>query len=984
VDAAPGAIAEMIGKVETFGGDVVELGPGGLVAAFGLEAVEDAPVRAALAALAILKASERVKGDDRVAPRVSIVVHVARVLVSRHQGTATIDLEGKRTAWATIDALTAHDERDTIVVSEAAATFLERRFELVAADAGGADAVRFRRLVRRERTGFGLGGRPLTPFVGREGELRLVTDRLAGAERGQGQVVGIVGEPGAGKSRFAYEVTGVDATRDWRVLGCGGASYASTTPLLPIAHLLGRYFAIEDADGPSVIREKVTATLPSRHEELQSCLTPLLSLLDVPVDDPAWKHLDPAQRRRRIQDAIKRLLLVESRIQPLLLIVEDLHWIDGETQAVLDELVESLPTTRVLLLVTYRNEYQHGWGSKTYYSQLRLDALPPERAIDLLDALLGDDPGLEPLTRLLVHRGNPFFIEETARALVETGALVGERGAYRLSRPIQAIEVPPTVQAILAARIERLPAGDRRLLQTASVIGKDVPVALLHAVSDAGEDELQAALARLRAAEFLYETRLAPDAEYTFKHALTQEVTYDTLLADRRADLHARIVDAVERASGDRPGEHVERLAYHAERGALWDKAATYLHQAAVKDSARSANREAVSHLEGALVALGHRPESRETLELAVDLRLDLQNALYPLGELARIVARLREAEALARTLGDERRLAQVSVHMCHTLVLDGRPTEALSFGQSARALAESLGDRPLQVMGSLYLGEAHVVAGDHRRAEDRLLDVLRLLEGDLSREWLGMTGFPGVMARSYLAMIFADRGVFPRGIEHGQEGIRLAEALDHPYSLAAMCWALAYLHITRGDFGAAVPLLERGLTVSRDWDLSLSVARHTGSLGYAYTVSGRTAEGLSLLEQALAAFDAMGNRSARCVFLVYLGEAQALAGRLDDALESAVSALTLARDGGQRGYEAGALRLLGEVTGRRDSPQDAEAHYRDALALAEELGMRPLAAHCHLGLGKQARERLATALAMYREMDMPFWRERAETAMKC
>ena len=554
----------------------------------------------------------------------------------------------------------------------------------------------------------------------------------------------------------------------------------------------------------------------------------MLALLDVPVEDAQWQALDPAQRRQRTLDAVKHLLLRESQGQPLLVVFEDLHWIDAETQALLDGLVESLPTARLLLLVNYRPEYQHGWGSKTYYSQLRLDALPPESAGELLSALLGDDPALEPLKRLLVRRGNPFFIEESIRTLVETGALTGERGAYRLTRPIQAIEVPATVQVILAARIDRLPAEDKQLLQTASVIGKDVPFVLLHAVAEAAEDAVQRGLTHLQAAEFLYETRLFPDPEYTFKHALTHEVTYGTLLQDRRKALHARIVGAIERSYPDRLTEHVERLAHHAVRGEMWEQAVTYLRQAGAKALARSANREAVGCFEQALTALQHLPETRETLEQAIDLRFDLRTALFPLGEFERIFGCLREAEGLARTLDDQRRLGQMSVYMCHNLWMTGHPTEALAFGQNAQAIAESLGDVPLQVTGNLYLGVACLGTGDYRRAEDLLLKVLQLLEGDLSRERFGLAGFPAVMARGYLTWVFADRGKFKEGIAHGQEGIRLAEALDHPYSLAFACWSLAYLQIIRGELSHAVRLLERGLALSREWNLTFfSVSQH-------------------------------------------------------------------------------------------------------------------------------------------------------------
>jgi hypothetical protein len=285
-----------------------------------MEALEDAPVRAALAALAILKATQRVQSDT-AGPHVRLVLHVAPVLMSRSDGTWTIDLESKRHARRVMEPLVDGAQIDAIVVSEAASPFLERRFELTPSASSDAGGVPSRRLTRREHTGFGLGGRPLSRFVGRHGEFGFVTDRVAAAGRGQGQVIGIVGEPGVGKSRFVYELTQIGAMRDWRVLHCGGASHETTTPLLPISELLRRYFAIEDADAAESIHAKVSETLLSRHEALTASLTPLLSLLDVAVDDPAWSNLEPSQQRRRIQDAVKELLRSESRIQPLMVIL---------------------------------------------------------------------------------------------------------------------------------------------------------------------------------------------------------------------------------------------------------------------------------------------------------------------------------------------------------------------------------------------------------------------------------------------------------------------------------------------------------------------------------------------------------------------------------------------------------------------------------------------------------------------------------------
>ena len=978
---------ELITKIETFGGDVVELGPSAVVAAFGMEALEDAPVRAALAALAILKASERAR-SDAAGPHVTIVLHVAHVLVSPSDGTWTIDLESKRAARTAMEALVDGTQIDAIVVSEAASPFLERRFELTPTASSEAGGVPFRRLARREHTGFGLGGRPLSRFVGRDNELQLVTERVAAAARGQGQVIGIVGEPGVGKSRFLYELTQIGAMRDWRVLRCGGVSHGTTTPLLPVGELLRRYFAIEDADATESIYAKVSETLLSRHEALRALLTPLLSLLDVAVDDPAWSNLDPSQQRRQIQDAVKELLRNESRIQPLLVIVEDLHWIDPATQALLDGLIESLPTARLLLLVDYRPEYQHRWGSKTYYSQLRLGALPPENTSELLHALVGDDPGLEPLTRQLVKRGNPFFIEESIRTLVETGALRGTRGTYQLNRPIEAIEIPATVHLILAARIERLAAADKQLLQTASVIGKDVSFALLHAVTNDGEEDLQRGLARLSSAEFLYETRLPPDLEYTFKHALTHEVTYGTLLEDRRMDLHRRIVGAIEHVYPDRLTEHAERLAHHAVQGEMWEKAVAYLRQAGIKALARSStNREAALRFEQALAALGHRPESRETLELAIDLRLDLKASILVFGEFARVLEYLREAERLAMTLDDSRRLCQLSVHMCQTLVLAGNPTEALAFGRKAQALVESVGDVALDVAASLYLGSACLWTAEFREAEGLLLKVLKVLDGDLSRQRFAHTGFPAVTARSYLILMCADVGRFDDGIAHSDEGIRVAEAVDHPYFRLAVTVYLAQLLVARGEFRQALSLLERAAPLVPERTL-FSFA-YAGNLGYASAFSGRPAEGIPVLEGAVRALETMGHTVGLSVHVVYLGEAYVLSDRLDDALAAAERALTVARDHGHRNAEVKALRLLGDIAVRRDSTEHAERHYLDALALAEELGMRPLVARCHDGLGRlfehtgkreEARGYLATATTMYREMEMTYWLEDAAT----
>jgi class 3 adenylate cyclase/tetratricopeptide (TPR) repeat protein len=835
--------------------------------------------------------------------------------------------------------------------------------------------------------------RGLTPLVGRQIELAALAQALERAGAGYGQVVATVGEAGVGKSRLLYEFVYSHRSQGWRVLEAPSVSYGKATPYFPVVELLKRYVPVEDRDEPQTVQANVTRRLLTLDEALQETIPALLWLLDTLPPDSPFLTLDPPQRRQRTLAALKRLLLRESQRQPLLVVFEDLHWIDAETQALLDHLVDSLPTAHMLLLVNYRPDYQHGWGSKTYYTQLRLDPLPPESADELLQALLGDDLSLVPLTPLLIERteGNPFFLEESVRTLVETGVLGGEPGAYHLDAPLDRLQVPATVQAVLAARIDRLPSEEKRLLQTAAVIGTDVPLPLLQTIADRPEDTLHRGLLRLQAAEFLYETRLFPEHEYTFKHALTHEVAYGSLLQERRQALHARIVEALEELAGDRLSEQVERLAQHALRGEVWDKALAYCRHAGEKALARSAYREAVGYFEQALSALAHLPEQRDTIEQAIDLRLVLRTALRPLGEFGRILVLLREAESLAEALDDSRQLGQVSRFLTNHFRLMGAYDQAIAAGQRALVLAS--GDGLPHALANQELGYVYRDKGNYWQAIDCFGQTVSALDGARRRERFGQLFLPAVISRAFLAVCHAELGAFPEGRALGDEGLRIAEAVNHPASLMIASWGLGLLSLRQGDLPRALPRLERAAGLCQDADIPAYFPVMAEALGAAYTLAGRVADAVPLLTRALEQTMAMGivGNQTRCSHS--LGEAQMLAGRLEEAHSLAERTLTLAREYQERSHQAYALRLLGEITARRDplEHEQAEAHYQQALALANELGMRPLQAHCHLGLGtlyaklyqrEQARAELDTAIELYRAMDMTFWLPQAEAAL--
>ena len=721
-------LERMIEAVHRYEGTVNQVMGDGIMALFGAPiAHEDHAVRACYAALrmqeTVTRYGDEVQRSHGVPVQSRVGLHSGEVVVRAIDSSLHMDY----TAVGQTTHLAARMEQmakpgsvlttgETLRLAEG---FVQVKALGPVAVKGLADPVEVFELVGASSTRTRLqafAARGLTRFVGRQAEFEALRQALEHAGTSHGQVVSVIGEPGVGKTRLAYEFIRSHHTHDWLVLASSSVSYGKATAYLPVRDLLKAYFQLDDRDDGRKMREKLTGKLLTLDATLGPTLPAFLALLDVPVEDRHWQALDPTQRRQRTLEAIKHLLLRESQVQPLLLVFENLHWIDAETQAILDRLIDSLPTARLLLLVNYRPEYQHGWGSKTYYTQLRLDPLPPTNAEELLQALLGDAPSLAPLKRLVIERteGNPFFLEESVRALVETRVLVGERGAYRPLQSLDRLQVPATVQAVLAARIDRLPPEEKRLLQTASVIGTEVPFALLQAIVELSEEELRRGLGHLQAAEFLYETSLFPELEYTFKHALTHEVAYGGLLQERRRALHAGIVAASERLYADRLTEQAERLAQHAFRGEVWDKAVAYCRQAGAKAFARSAQREAVACFEQALAALTHLPESRATQEQSIDLRFDLRGALFELGEIRQVLA-LREAATLAEALDDQPRLGRASAYMCRYLREVGDPDGAVASGQHALAVAETLGDFTLQVMARHYLGIAYHTLGDHR-----------------------------------------------------------------------------------------------------------------------------------------------------------------------------------------------------------------------------------------------------------------------------
>jgi predicted ATPase len=567
--------------------------------------------------------------------------------------------------------------------------------------------------------------RGLTKFVGRDTEIEALNQARERAESGHGQIVAAVGEAGVGKSRLVYEFIQSHRTQGWLVLESASVSYGKATPYFPVIDLLKRYVHVEEGDEPRTIRAKVTGQILTLDEALQETIPALLSLLDALPDDSPFLQLDPPQRRQRTLDGLKRILLRESLVQPLLLVFEDLHWIDSEAQALLDSLIESLPTAHLLLLVNYRPEYRHGWGSKTYYTQLRLDPLQPESADAFLEALLGNDPSLEPLKKLLIDRteGNPFFLEENVRTLIETEVVVGESGAYRLAQEIPTIHVPPTVQAILAARIDRLQQEEKRLLQMAAVIWTEVPFTLLQTITELSEEALYRALAHLQAAEFLYETRLFPERVYTFKHALTQNVAYQSLLTSTRQHYHQRIAQVLEERFPDTVETQPELLAHHYTEAGLSEQAVGYWQQAGENAVQRSANVEAIAHLTKGLELLTTLPDAIERARQELLLQLALGDTVtatkgYAASEVEHAYTRAR---VLCQQVGDTLQLLPVLSGLRRFYHVRWEFQTAKELAEQYLALAQRQHDAALLLEGHLALGLTLLFLGEGGSARTHL-----------------------------------------------------------------------------------------------------------------------------------------------------------------------------------------------------------------------------------------------------------------------
>jgi len=646
------ALKLMMDAAHRYDGYIVQSTGDGIFAIFGAPvAREDHPQRALYAALRMQEDLEHYADQlrERGQPPLSVRVGIngGEVVVRSIQtGDADAEYTPIGHSMSLASRLQTLAAPGSVVIGESVRKFVEGYFQLKALGAsrikGVSEPVNVYEVTglgplrtRLQRT-VGRG----TKFVGREREMEALKHAAEQAKGGHGQIAAAMAEPGVGKSRLFYEFKAISQS-GWMVLEAISVSYGKASAYLPVIDLLRTYFRIVNEDDERTRREKVNGKVLTLDRGLEDTLPYLLSLLGIVEGDDPLTQMDGQIKKRRTLEAIKRIILRESLNQPLMVIFEDLHWIDGETQALLNLLAEAIANARILLLVNYRPEYRHEWGNRTHYTQLRLDPLGTESAVEMLPALLGTSPapatqspgahrerssgdlqiagrvrapnGLEELKRLIIEctEGNPFFMEETVQVLLDEGALV-RNGGTRLTRPISELKIPPTVQGILAARIDRLPRDAKDLLQTLSVVGREFPLSLIRAVLLKSDEELNRTLNELQLGEFIYEQPAVGDSEFIFKHALTQEVSYNSVLQEWRKQLHEGIGAALEKLYTSSIDDHLDELAHHYSKSNNPAKALEYHQRAGRQAVQRSAYSEAMRNFTAALEFLQRLPQTAE------------------------------------------------------------------------------------------------------------------------------------------------------------------------------------------------------------------------------------------------------------------------------------------------------------------------------------------------------------------------------------
>jgi class 3 adenylate cyclase/predicted ATPase len=812
------------------------------------------------------------------------------------------------------------------------------------------------------RTHFQLSTRRgLTKFVGRNEELAQLKRALEMARRGRGQIAAIVAEAGTGKSRLVHEFKAT-IPAGCKLLEAYSVSHGKASAWLPVLELLRGYFGVMDADDAATRREKIRAVLAALDASLADALPYLWNLLSIQEEPDPLAQMDAQIKRQRTLEALKRIVLRESLDQPVVVIFEDLHWIDSETQMLLDLMADSIANARVLMLVNYRPEYRHEWGNKSYYSQIRLEALNEQSAETMLHSLLsmplarsvaGEGKGegavstlpeLDRLKRLIIQRseGNPFFIEEMLQALFDEGVLA-RNGVVKITRPFSQVRLPPTVQGILAARIDRQPGEHKQLLHTLAVLGRESRLDLIREMVPIAEPQLHGVLAELQASEFIYEQPAFPQGEFVFKHALTQEVAYNSMLLEQRKALHERAGLALESLFSNQLDDYLSELARHYCSSGDSQKALHYSQLAGQQAVLRSAHTQAINHLTKALELLQTSPDNPERTHQELALLMVLAPVLmeargYAAPEVEKVSARAR---MLCEQVGDASQLIQVLRILWGFHVNRGQL-------QTAHELAGEMLGLTNKDYNAAFLPGAHYARGltsyflgDFASARDHTQQAIALYEAQRLPALHSMEN-PKLGSLGFLAWALWFLGCPDQALSRIEQALDLSRELPRAFDRAFAAAFTAWLHQFCRQSQAAESHAETAIALSNEYGFPFWLSIGTVIRGWVLSERGKSAEGIQQILEGISIHQAMGAKTDDSWSYTLLAESYARAGRIEEGLDALTHAVETMHSTGESFYEAEVHRLQGELRAKQDA-SEARLSFQRAVDIARKQGAKSL-----------------------------------------
>jgi class 3 adenylate cyclase/predicted ATPase len=956
------ALQLMMDAVHRYEGYVAQSRGDGILALFGAPlAHEDHPRRALHAAMRmqenIKRYADELRRDKGVTLEIRVGINTGEVVVRSIRKddlhTDYVPIGHSTNIAARLESLATPG---SILVSPETRKLTEGYFEFQSLGAarvkGVSEAVELHQVMGLGplRTKLEVSAkRGLVRFVGRETEMAELGKALELTKGGRGQIVGVVGEAGVGKSRLCHEFK-LRSQKDIRVLEAFAVSHGKTSPYLPVIELLRSYFTITPGDDETRRREKITGKLSTLDRSLEDVLPHLFSLLGILEPTSALAQMDPQIRRQRTFDALKRVMLGESQGGPLLVLIEDLHWIDGETEAFLATLAESLAAAKLMLLLNYRPEYAPPWGRKGYVKELRLDPLEKESAEEMLTAMLGEAPELKAVSMLILAKseGTPFFMEEIVQGLFERGILE-RNGKVTITKPVSEVQIPTTVEGVLSARIDRLAPEAKGVIQTAAVIGREFSVGILERVMSEPSIRLRALLADLQAAEFVYEQPASEDLAYVFKHALTREVAYGSVLMERRRELHERTARAIEGLFANRLEERYGDLAHHYSRSGNAEKAVDYLTLAAAQAIDRSAVRDAVASLTAALELVGSLPRSTDTQRRELLVLTTLGPAFmatHGYGS-AEVAATYSRANELSQQSGDSRQLFWIRRGLWASSFSRAEHRRALAMAEQLLALAKTLDDSCLLVDAHRVDGLSLFHLGDFSGARTHLEAAVSFYEPEMHRVLIALGGEDsGVSGLSFLSCTLWLLGYPEQASERSGRALALARHVVHPHGLA---FALAFAAKTR--------CLRREPEIARERaESTIALAAEHGFpqwsaygeilRGWALAEQIGGEESFEQLRSGLDSWRAIGARIALPFVIGLLADALRKSGRPEEAGAALDEAFEVAEQSEEPWWNAELHRVRGELflaSPAKAAGDTAEQSFWRAIELARHQSAKSL-----------------------------------------